>query len=467
MNCSFADLGLADALVRAVADEGYTTPTPIQAQAIPPVLAGRDVLAGAQTGTGKTAAFVLPMLQRLLAHANTSASPARRPIRGLIVTPTRELAAQIQQSVHTYGKYVALRSTVVFGGVGIGPQTTTLRRGVDILVATPGRLLDHVQQRSVDVSKVEILVLDEADRMLDMGFIHDIRRIISLLPSKRQSLLFSATFSGEIRKLAAGLLRSPLTIEVARSTVDAELVTQRVHLVEQDRKRQALAHLIRSESLSQVLVFSRTKHGANRLAEQLSRDGVSATAIHGNKTQSQRMKALAEFKQANVRVLVATDIAARGLDIDALPHVVNFDLPNVAENYVHRIGRTGRAGNAGEAISLVSREDRPLLLAIEQLLKRRLARLPLTGFSNIASEPGKVTTPRKSHEKGVRWVSHRNPEQSRSGQMSKPSGSSRANQGPPQCSATKTGGSRKSATRIPRILSADDFGVETIDHGDY
>ena len=408
MNCSFSDLGLADALVRAVADEGYSTPTPIQAQAIPLILAGRDVLAGAQTGTGKTAGFALPLLQRLLTHASTSASPARRPIRGLIVTPTRELAAQVEQSVRTYGKHVALRSAVVFGGVGIGPQTTALRRGVDILVATPGRLLDHLRQKLVDLSKVEILILDEADRMLDMGYIHDIRRIIGLLPSKRQSLLFSATFSGEIRKLAAGLLRSPLTIEVERPTVDAELVTQRVHLVEQDRKRHALAHLIRTENLRQVLVFSRTKHGSNRLAEQLCRDGVSATAIHGNKTQSQRMKALAEFKQAKVRVLVATDIAARGLDIDALPHVVNFDLPNVAEDYVHRIGRTGRAGNAGEAISLVSRDERPLLSAIEQLLKRRLARLPLNGFSDTASAPAGGATPRESHARGVLGTARRN-----------------------------------------------------------
>ena len=425
MNCSFADLGLADALVRAVADEGYTTPTPIQAQAIPPILAGRDVLAGAQTGTGKTAGFALPMLQRLLGHPSTSVSPARRPIRGLIVTPTRELAAQVEQSVRTYGKHVALRSAVVFGGMSMGPQTTALRRGMDILVATPGRLLDHVQQRSADLSRVEVLVLDEADRMLDMGFIHDIRRIIGLLPEKRQSLLFSATFSSDIRKLAAGLLRSPLTIEVARRTVDAELVTQRVHLVEQARKRHALAHLIRTENLRQVLVFSRTKHATNRLAKQLCSDGVSATAIHGNKTQSQRMKALAEFKQAKVRVLVATDIAARGLDIDDLPHVVNFDLPHVAEDYVHRIGRTGRAGNAGEAISLVSRDERPLLSAIEQLLKRRLTRLPLTGFSDDGSKPDGGATPHESHARGVpRAARH-----SRTGHDSQPSASGRANKG--------------------------------------
>ena len=446
MNCTFADLGLADALMRAVADEGYTTPTPIQAQAIPPILAGRDVLAGAQTGTGKTAGFALPMLQRLLARASTSASPARRPIRGLIVTPTRELAAQVEQSVRTYGKHLALRSAVVFGGVGIAPQTATLRRGVDILVATPGRLLDHVQQRSADLSRVEVLILDEADRMLDMGFIHDIRRIINLLPPQRQSLLFSATFSDEIRKLAAGLLRSPLTIEVARRNVDTELVTHRVHLVEQDRKRHALAHLIRTENLSQVLVFSRTKHGANRLAEQLCRDGVSATAIHGNKTQSQRMKALAEFKQAKVSVLVATDVAARGLDIDALPHVVNFDLPNVAGDYVHRIGRTGRAGNAGEAISLVSRDERPLLSAIEQLLKRRLARLPLTGFSDIAAEPAGGAAPPESHP-GLPRAVRRHP-----GQASKPSASARANEAHRNTAPrTKKHARRKSAWMGPGL----------------
>ena len=385
MNCSFADLGLTDALVRAVADEGYSIPTPVQTQAIPSILAGRDVLAGAQTGTGKTAGFALPLLQRLATRANASTSPARHPVRALILTPTRELAAQVEQSVRTYGRHLALTSTVVYGGVGMTPQTTALRRGVDILVATPGRLLDHVQQRSVDLSRVEILVLDEADRMLDMGFVHDIRRIIQLLPPKRQNLLFSATFPKEIRKLADGLLQSPVAIEVARRQVDAELVTQRVHFVAQNQKHHALAHLIRSENLDRVLVFSRTKHGTDRLAVQLSREGINATAIHGNKSQPQRTKALGEFKQSRVQVLVATDIAARGLDIDALPHVVNFDLPLVAEDYVHRIGRTGRAGNVGEAISLVSPEERPLLSAIEQLLKRRLERVPLGRFSDAAN----------------------------------------------------------------------------------
>jgi len=402
LNRTFAELGLNDALVRAVADEGYSTPTPVQAQAIPPILAGRDVLAAAQTGTGKTAGFTLPLLQRLAAHANSGTSPARHPIRALILTPTRELAAQVEQSVRTYGRHLALRSTVVYGGVGMTPQTATLRRGVDILVATPGRLLDHIQQRSVDLSRVEVLVLDEADRMLDMGFIHDIRRIIRLLPSKRQSLLFSATFSSEIRKLADGLLSSPVPVEVARRQVDAELVSQHVHMVAQDRKRHALVHLLRSENLNRVLVFSRTKHGADRLAGHLSREGISATAIHGNKAQPQRIHALAEFKQSRVRVLVATDIAARGLDIDALPHVVNFDLPHVAEDYVHRIGRTGRAGNVGEAISLVSPDERPLLSAIERLLKRPLERRPLDGFSEPANGCDVAVKPSPPHPRAPR-----------------------------------------------------------------
>jgi ATP-dependent RNA helicase RhlE len=382
LSCTFDSLGLAAALTRAVAEEGYTIPTPVQTQAIPAILAGRDVLAGAQTGTGKTAGFTLPMLQRLATRASMSTSPARRPVRALVLTPTRELAAQVEQSVRTYGRHMALRSTVVYGGIGIRPQIDALRRGVDILVATPGRLLDHVQQRTVDLSRVEILVLDEADRMLDMGFIHDIRRLITLLPASRQSLLFSATFSNEIRRLADGLLKSPLLIEVARHRPTADLVSQRAYQVSQTGKRQLLAHLIRNGKWSQVLVFARTKHGANRLADQLSRSGIQATAIHGNKSQPQRQKALAEFKQGAVRVLVATDIAARGLDIDSLPHVVNFDLPNVAEDYTHRIGRTGRAGNSGEAISLVSPEERPLFAAIERMLGRRIERAPAPGFEN-------------------------------------------------------------------------------------
>jgi ATP-dependent RNA helicase RhlE len=430
LSSTFADLGLAAALTRAVADQGYTTPTPIQAQAIPLVLAGRDVLAGAQTGTGKTAGFTLPLLQRLSTQANSSASPARHPVRALVLTPTRELAAQVEQSVRTYGRHLALRSAVVYGGVGISPQVATLRRGVDILVATPGRLLDHVQQKTVDLSRVEILVLDEADRMLDMGFIRDIRRILALLPAKRQNLLFSATFTDEIRRLADGLLHDPALIEVARRTTDAELITQRVHQVSQERKRHLLAHLVRTGNWSQVLVFARTKHGANRLAEQLDRDGIQATAIHGNKSQPQRLKALAEFKQGKVRILVATDIAARGLDIDTLPHVVNFDLPHVAEDYVHRIGRTGRAGNTGEAISLVCPDERPLLAAIERLIGRRIERQPVTGFDytegaadaampansrqappqrNMASRPGLRHQPNARPGKPVHAAEQRHP----------------------------------------------------------
>ena len=387
MSSTFDSLGLVAALRRAVADEGYTIPTPVQLQAIPAILAGRDVLAGAQTGTGKTAGFTLPMLQRLATHASMSTSPAKHPVRALVLAPTRELAAQVEQSVRTYGRHMALRSTVVYGGIGIKPQIDALRAGVDILVATPGRLLDHVQQRTVDLSRVEILVLDEADRMLDMGFIHDIRRIIGLLPASRQSLLFSATFSPEIRRLADGLLKSPLSIEVARHRATADLVSQRAYQVPQEHKRALVVHLIHSGNWMQVLVFARTKHGANRLADQLSRSGIQATAIHGNKSQPQRQKALAAFKQGMVRVLVATDIAARGLDIDSLPHVVNFDLPNVAEDYTHRIGRTGRAGNAGEAISFVSREERPLLAAIEKMLGQRIERAAAPDFDSNAESP--------------------------------------------------------------------------------
>jgi ATP-dependent RNA helicase RhlE len=395
LHSAFESLGLAPALTRAVAEQGYTVPTPIQAKAIPAVLAGHDILAAAQTGTGKTAAFTLPLLHRLAHGANSSTSPARHPIRVLVLTPTRELAAQIQESVRVYGCHLPIRSTVVYGGVGITPQVDVLRRGVDILVATPGRLLDHASQKTVDLSRVEVLVLDEADRMLDMGFIRDIRRILALLPAKRQNLLFSATFSTEIRRLAEGLLRNPVTIEVARRNAEAELVSQRIHEVAQDRKRHALAHLVRAGSWQQVLVFTRTKHGANRLADHLDRDGITATAIHGNKSQPQRLKALAEFKQGSVRVLVATDIAARGLDIEALPHVVNFDLPHVAEDYVHRIGRTGRAGSSGEAISLVSPEERSELAAIEKLLGRRLERKRIEGWNEAALSPAVASVPQR------------------------------------------------------------------------
>jgi ATP-dependent RNA helicase RhlE len=378
----FASLGLVDPLLRAIADAGYDTPTPIQRQAIPVVLTGRDLRAAAQTGTGKTAGFTLPILQRLSAPG-----PDGRPVqpragrpRCLVLTPTRELAAQVEESVRTYGKYLPLTSLVVFGGVNINPQITALRGRVDILVATPGRLLDHVGQRTVDLSAVEVLVLDEADRMLDMGFIRDIRKVLALLPRERQNLLFSATFSDEIRALADGLLRQPESVEVARRNTASELVDQSVYLVDKGAKRHLLAHLIRQGDWRQVLVFTRTKHGANRLAEQLGKDGIESLAIHGNKSQNARTRALQSFKDGSLPVLVATDIAARGLDIDQLPHVVNFELPNVPEDYVHRIGRTGRAGSEGAAISLVDREETKFLADIERLIKRAIPRATAQGF---------------------------------------------------------------------------------------
>ena len=384
---SFDSLGLSAELLRAISDKGYGEPTPIQIKAIPVILEGKDILAGAQTGTGKTAGFALPLLQRLNAQAQ---SGDRRVIRALILTPTRELAAQVEESVRTYGKHLPLKSTVVFGGVGFNPQADTLRRGVDILVATPGRLLDHVQQKTVDLSKVEILVLDEADRMLDMGFIRDIRKILALLPKQRQNLLFSATFSDEIKQLSDGLLNAPVLIEVARCNTAAELVTQVVHPVDRERKRELLSSLIKANDWKQVLVFMRTKHGSNRLAEQLGKDGISATAIHGNKSQGARTKALADFKKGVVKVLVATDIAARGLDIDQLPHVVNFELPNIPEDYVHRIGRTGRAGNEGEAVSLVCVDERDYLRDIERVLHHEIPKVVIPGFEpnpDIKAEP--------------------------------------------------------------------------------
>jgi len=388
------------ALLRAVAEQGYTQPTPIQAQAIPVVLAGRDLLGAAQTGTGKTAGFTLPLLQKLVEKANTSHSPARHPVRALIITPTRELAAQVEESVRTYGKYTSLKSALVYGGVGMQPQVDALRRGVDILVATPGRLLDHVQQKTADLRQVQILVLDEADRMLDMGFIHDIRRILALLPAQRQNLLFSATFPEEIRKLAASFMRNPATVEVARRNTPAELVAQVAYPVQADQKRSLLAHLVKSNDWRQVLVFVRTKHGANRLAQQLLREGIEADAIHGNKAQSARTRTLAQFKAGSLRVLVATDIAARGLDIEALPHVVNYDMPHVAEDYVHRIGRTGRAGVEGEAVSLVSPEERPLLAAIERLMNRKVESRAVTGFQAAGPRSAPAHSPhhRPAHQ---------------------------------------------------------------------
>ncbi len=369
---TFKSLGLRAELVRAVTEKGYSEPTPIQAQAIPAILKGNDLLGSAQTGTGKTAGFTLPLLQRLF--TNNEKSSGRRPIRGLVITPTRELAAQVAASIEDYGKWLPLKSAVVFGGVNINPQKRKLEAGVDILVATPGRLLDHANQRTVDLSKVEFLVLDEADRMLDMGFIHDIRKLLNLLPAKKQTLLFSATYSPEIRKLAGGLLNSPTKIEVAPQKLTLDTIKQTVHPVDKSRKRELLSYLIGSKNWQQVLVFGRTKHGANRLAKQLNEDGIKATAIHGNKSQNARTQALADFKLGKVQVLVATDIAARGLDISHLPHVINFELPNVAEDYVHRIGRTGRAGREGEAISLVSVDERDQLKDIERLIKRKIPR---------------------------------------------------------------------------------------------
>jgi ATP-dependent RNA helicase RhlE len=380
---SFDSLGLQADLLRAVATQRYARPTPIQIQAIPEILAGHDLLAGAQTGTGKTAAFVLPLLQRLAEKGH----PQRHP-RALILTPTRELAAQVGERVHAYGLHLPLRSAIVFGGVGMQPQINQLQRGVDVLIATPGRLLDHAGRRTVDLSRVEILVLDEADRMLDMGFIHDIRRIIQLLPERRQNLLFSATYSDDIRRLADGLLKRPKLIEVARRNVAAETVQQSAHPVDKARKRDLLAHLFRREGWHQVLVFTRTKAGANRLVEHLGREGITAAAIHGNKSQSARTRALDDFKRGSVRALVATDIAARGLDIVDLPQVVNFELPNVAEDYIHRIGRTGRAGAGGSALSLISHDERGLLDGIQRLLRREIALDPVDGF-----EPSLVPPP--------------------------------------------------------------------------
>ena len=385
---SFQSLGLMAELHRAVSEKGYDTPTPIQKQAIPVILEGRDLMGGAQTGTGKTAGFTLPLLQRLI--ETDKPRKGRRPLRALVLTPTRELAAQVAESVRDYGRYLPLRSTVVFGGVSINPQKQKLIKGVDILVATPGRLLDHVGQRSVDLSQVDILVLDEADRMLDMGFIHDIKKVLALVPKNKQTLLFSATFSDDIKKLANGLMHSPALIEVARQNAATETVVQVIHPVDKTRKRELLSFLIGSNNWQQVLVFNRTKHGANRLAEQLNKDGITAAAIHGNKSQGARTRALADFKAGSVRVLVATDIAARGIDIDQLPHVVNFELPNVSEDYVHRIGRTGRAGNEGEAMSLVCVDELKLLRDIEKLIKREIPKEVIDGFEpdpSIKAQP--------------------------------------------------------------------------------
>ena len=465
---SFETLGLRAEILRAIAEEGYTEPTPIQNQSIPVVIAGRDVMASAQTGTGKTAGFTLPLLQRLcealpaqataqVAAANgkkersaakktsfakpilkknrdrniagNNGSIRRRPIRALIVTPTRELAAQVGESVDTYSKYLPIRSTVIFGGVKINPQISRLRQGVDVLVATPGRLLDHVNQQTIDLSQVEILVLDEADRMLDMGFIHDIRKILTLVSQERQTLLFSATFSRPIKKLADSFLRSPELIEVARSNSAAETVDQVVYPVDRVRKSELLSFIIGSRNWKQVLVFTRTKHGANRLTKSLQKNGLTAAAIHGNKSQGARTRALAAFKSGDVRVLVATDIAARGLDIDLLPHVVNFELPNVAEDYVHRIGRTGRAGNEGQAVSLVCIDERDLLKGIERLLKRSIPKETISGYEpdpSIPPEPIPNGRNNAGRGKGRGGSSRRNG----SGRSPRPTPRSRSNSRP-------------------------------------
>ena len=389
----FSDLGLKAELLRAVADQGYDTPTPIQQQAIPAVMTGRDLMATAQTGTGKTAGFTLPILHRLFSGPAGHLARVTKKPRVLVLVPTRELAIQVEESVRTYGKHLPVVSLAVFGGVGINPQIAGLRRGVDILVATPGRLLDHIQQRTVDLSAIEILVLDEADRMLDMGFIRDIRKIIALLPKQRQNLMFSATFSPDIRELAAGLLHNPASVDVAARNTAAETVAQCVIETNRDQKKALLCHLFETRGWHQVLVFARTKHGADALSKTLEKAGISSAAIHGNKSQGARTRALSDFKDGKLVALVATDIAARGIDIDALPYVINYELPDVAEDYVHRIGRTGRAGMEGKAISLVSHDERGSLRDIERLIKRDLERLVIPGFEASAIAPPKPVQP--------------------------------------------------------------------------
>jgi ATP-dependent RNA helicase RhlE len=466
---SFTTLGLADGLLRAVADEGYSVPTPIQARAIPEILAGRDLLAAAQTGTGKTAAFTLPLLQKLSADRGHGPLPQQgqqqghpqRRIRVLVLVPTRELAAQVNESVRTYGRHLPqLKTALIFGGVSFNPQADLLRRGVDIVVATPGRLLDHAQQRTVNLSHVEVLVLDEADRMLDMGFIHDIRRVLKLLPQQRQNLMFSATFSDDIRRLAQGILRDPVGIDIAPRNAAVETVTQRLVHVGKLDKAGLLSHLIRTGNWRQTLVFTRTKRGANKLAERLAHDGISTDALHGNKSQNARTRALAGFKSGDVRVLVATDIAARGLDIDMLPHVVNYELPNVPEDYVHRIGRTGRAGLEGEALSLVGLDERDELRAIERMLRRSIEVIQVQGYVP-APAPAHPPQGRSQHPPRHGRPQHAPRQQQRQqqprGQQQHPRGQHqpRAQQAQPTPQRAPTDASRTPGSHAPQAAAPD------------
>ncbi|MGA9340835.1 MAG: DEAD/DEAH box helicase [Rhodanobacteraceae bacterium] len=413
---SFNLPGLSPALLRALAEQGYATPTPIQQAAIPVVLDGRDLLAGAQTGTGKTAAFALPLLERLYPNGNRVESPSRRP-RALILAPTRELAAQVNESLRAYGRHVGVRSTTIFGGVGMSPQVDALKRGVDVVVATPGRLIDHMERRSVDLSGIDVLILDEADRMLDMGFLPAIKRILGRLPRSRQTLLFSATFAQEIKALAAQFMHDPVEVQVARPNSVVATVTHRVHPVDAERKRELLLHIL-SSNAGQTLVFSRTKHGADKLCKSLDKAGLRTAAIHGNKSQGQRTRALKDFKSGKIEILVATDIAARGLDIAQLPSVINFDLPNVPEDYIHRIGRTGRAGAEGLAVSLVSRAEESLLRDIRGVLKQDIAIETVAGFEptqplrldapGAARGPVHKTRPKPSHRPHAHHQAARN-----------------------------------------------------------
>jgi len=413
---SFNTLGLSAPILKAIKEQGYSEPTPIQKEAIPVILNGRDILAGAQTGTGKTAGFTLPLLELL---NKTKPIKTKQKIRALILTPTRELAAQVGESVEVYGKYLPFKSAVIFGGVKINPQLIKLKKGVDIVVATPGRLLDHISQKNIDLRDVEFLILDEADRMLDMGFINDIKKILAILPKQKQTLLFSATYSDEIKKLSDKLLKTPALIEVARRNTTSQAIKQSVYPVDQVRKRELLTHLIKEGKWKQVLVFTRTKHGANRLSGQLEKDGVSAVAIHGNKSQNARTKALADFKKGEVRVLVATDIAARGIDIDQLPHVINYELPNVSEDYVHRIGRTGRAGNEGEAISLVCIDEHEYLASIEKLIKNDIQKVWLKDFKPDPSIKAQPINKGNTRNSSARSRSNNKPAQKPSGRKNR------------------------------------------------